>query len=244
MKTIHVHENEYSDMILAYSHLLREGWSFGLNDWEDIDLAIAIIPLEDYFSLRTHRLSGVDVRYFEERDVHVHALFPSDDVLTGRLDREEFFSTWIYRESSPIDLFDTLVCILVGHNAYAYDDAKDAPRGTDSPIEASFLWEYKSKPRPGCPPLICQHNVGKFRLDFAVPEMMLCIELDGHEFHKTQEQRTHDAARERWLQLNDWRVIRFTGSEIHKDVSRCVNQAVQFILKIKEQPHGRSDSEI
>ncbi len=39
---------------------------------------------------------------------------------------------------------------------------------------------------------------------------------------QTQSQHTYDAKRERDLQELGWRVIRFTGSEIHNDVNGCV----------------------
>lgn len=95
----------------------------------------------------------------------------------------------------------------------------------ESPIEKSF-WDAAFHRIPG---LVCQHPLNGFRLDFAIPEKKIAIELDGHEFHKTKEQRTHDAERERKIQSYGWRVIRFTGSEIHKDVSKCVNEVRNLI---------------
>lgn len=104
-----------------------------------------------------------------------------------------------------------------------------------SPIEATFLSSCHSRKIDP----VCQFQCGAYRLDFAFPDCRVCVELDGHDFHKTKEQRTHDASRERWLQLNDWRVIRFTGTEIHRNVSACVDQTIQFLSKVREQrSHG------
>jgi len=50
------------------------------------------------------------------------------------------------------------------------------------------------------------------------------IELDGHEYHKTKYQRTHDAKRDRWLYGQGWHVLRFTGTEIHQDLDRCIDE--------------------
>jgi len=106
-----------------------------------------------------------------------------------------------------------------------------------SPIEKSFLWECH---KCGVDPR-CQFPVGPFFLDFAFPDDKICVELDGHDFHKTKEQRTADSQRQRWLELNDWRVIRFTGTEIHHNVASCVQQTIQFIAKVKEQRNGISE---
>ena len=69
-----------------------------------------------------------------------------------------------------------------------------------------------------------QHKVGKYSLDFAIPEKMIAIELDGHEYHKTKYQRTHDAQRDRWLYGQGWHVLRFTGTEIYKNLDQCISE--------------------
>jgi very-short-patch-repair endonuclease len=90
----------------------------------------------------------------------------------------------------------------------------------ESPIEQMF-WKQAHQAIPG---LIRQYPVQTYRIDFALPEKKVAIELDGHEYHKTQEQRTYDAQRERTLQELGWQVIRFTGTEIYRDVSACIEQ--------------------
>jgi very-short-patch-repair endonuclease len=72
--------------------------------------------------------------------------------------------------------------------------------------------------------LTTQLVVGKYRLDFAlyVRGDLYDIELDGHEFHeRTKEQAQRDKSRDRELTSSGWRVLRFTGSEIHRDVKKC-----------------------
>ena len=83
--------------------------------------------------------------------------------------------------------------------------------------------------------LVPQYNVLGYRIDFAIPDKMIAIEIDGHEYHKTKEQRTYDAQREREIKLMlpaNWTVIRFTGTEIFNNPSRCVGEVLQFIQKI------------
>ena len=74
-----------------------------------------------------------------------------------------------------------------------------------------------------------QHPVGKYRLDFAIPDKRIAIELDGHEYHKTKFQRTHDAKRDRWLFGQGWNVLRFTGTEIYKDLDRCIDEICELV---------------
>ena len=72
-------------------------------------------------------------------------------------------------------------------------------------------------------------ETARYRTDFALIDDKIAIELDGHEFHSSREQRTHDAQRDRALQLAGWKIIRFTGSEIHKDADACINELIKLI---------------
>lgn len=69
-----------------------------------------------------------------------------------------------------------------------------------------------------------QWAIGPYRADFAIPSSRIAIEIDGHDGHKTKAQRTKDARRERHIKTLGWEVIRFTGSEIYKDVLACVDE--------------------
>lgn len=94
----------------------------------------------------------------------------------------------------------------------------------DSPLEKLF---YKL----ACIDLrlMPQHPVGKYRLDFSIPDKMIAIELDGHDYHKTVEQRTHDAQRDRWLSKQGWTVLRFTGTEIFNYPDKCIDEICSYL---------------
>jgi superkiller protein 3 len=82
--------------------------------------------------------------------------------------------------------------------------------------------------------LVPQYQVLNYRIDFAIPDKMIAIEIDGHDYHKTKEQRTHDSQREREIKLAlpaNWTVIRFTGSEIYQNAALCVDEVLRFINK-------------
>lgn len=98
----------------------------------------------------------------------------------------------------------------------------------ESPIEKLFF-TAASESSAFYYQLIPQYQIDRYRVDFAIPEFEIAIELDGHEYHKTKEQRTNDASRERYLESLGWRVIRFTGSEVYKDSQACVEEAIKLI---------------
>lgn len=60
-------------------------------------------------------------------------------------------------------------------------------------------------------------------------ELKIAIELDGYDFHKEREQLTNDAERENNLKLDGWKIIRFTGSQVHNNVNDCINKTIRII---------------
>jgi very-short-patch-repair endonuclease len=77
----------------------------------------------------------------------------------------------------------------------------------------------------------CQIPVGKYRADFlfrccyGADFRLLVVECDGHDYHeRTKEQAARDRSRDRAMTLSDIKVLRFTGSEIHRDPAGCAEQ--------------------
>jgi very-short-patch-repair endonuclease len=64
---------------------------------------------------------------------------------------------------------------------------------------------------------IPQYELSGYRLDFAIPNKKIAIEIDGYNFHKTKEQMNYDYKREQSLEILGWRVFRFTGSQVFKN---------------------------
>jgi very-short-patch-repair endonuclease len=95
----------------------------------------------------------------------------------------------------------------------------------ESPLEARFFIFSLDR----FPEIEPQFIVDQYRLDFAIPREKVAIEIDGHEFHKTKEQRTKDTKRERYLQSKGWQVIRFTGTEIFENVYGCVEEVKNLV---------------
>jgi very-short-patch-repair endonuclease len=58
----------------------------------------------------------------------------------------------------------------------------------------------------------------------------LIVEVDGHEFHeKTKEQAKRDKERDRNLQMEGYRVMHFTGSEVFHKAYDCASQVIKML---------------
>ncbi len=103
-----------------------------------------------------------------------------------------------------------------------------------SPIEKSFVETLVSFCEDG-ERLRTQVACGPYAIDVTVEldGVKLAVELDGHEWHeRTKEQAAKDKARDRFLVRKGYRVLRFTGSEIHKDVGRCAIEVLNILHEL------------
>lgn len=71
---------------------------------------------------------------------------------------------------------------------------------------------------------------GKYRIDIALPAYKIAIECDGKAYHSTPEQKARDSRKNAYLKKNGWKVLRFSGSRITKDLKGVM----QRIEKEKE----------
>ena len=106
-----------------------------------------------------------------------------------------------------------------------------------SPIEISF-WETA---KPLIPELEKEVWIDKkYRVDFLIPSKKIIIELYGYQHHNTKVKITKDAERERYLQRVGYQIIRFTGTEVFKDVQKCVYEVLSLAkiepAKIQAKP--------
>lgn len=67
--------------------------------------------------------------------------------------------------------------------------------------------------------------------DFYIEEAKLVIYCDGFEYHYDKDTVIKDRQQDRRLQYMDYKVLRFTGSEIVGDVRKCVDEIQYFIKK-------------
>ncbi len=111
----------------------------------------------------------------------------------------------------------------------------------ESPIERLF-WANGYKPLSRLGQFTPQVKIGPYRVDFTwtnipgAPRLKVVIELDGHEFHSTPQQRNNDTERIRKLQKLRWQVITFTGSQINGDCLACVRETADLVREWSRCP--------
>ena len=76
-------------------------------------------------------------------------------------------------------------------------------------------------------------NIVDFYFELLLPITIIsfAVEIDGHEYHKTKEQRYHDYMRERKLQAKGIIVVRFTASEVFVNADLCVEELHNIMKK-------------
>lgn len=99
----------------------------------------------------------------------------------------------------------------------------------ESPIERRLMMGmiYGDMPWAAVPQLW----IGDYRVDFAFIKPKIAIEVDGHDYHSSKDQRAYDAKRDRFLQSEGWKVIRFTGSEVYANTEAVVSEIKLIIDK-------------
>jgi very-short-patch-repair endonuclease len=99
--------------------------------------------------------------------------------------------------------------------AEVLDDLKSAP-ATESPSEREFmnLLRRSGLPLPETQQVI-EHD-GRFiaRVDFLWRDLGLVVEVDGHEYHSTRDQRSSDSSRQNRLTAFGYTVLRFTSDQV------------------------------
>ncbi len=65
-----------------------------------------------------------------------------------------------------------------------------------------------------------QVQIGPYLVDFVFMDEII-VEIDGHETHKTKEQRDYDYKRERYFLKQGYTVVRFMGTEVFLNADEC-----------------------
>ncbi len=100
-----------------------------------------------------------------------------------------------------------------------------------SPIETAFWNAAKER----IPDIGREVWIERYRVDFLVRAQKVVVELYGFAYHNDKRKLSQDAARERFLQRKGYRVLRFMGSEVYKDSTRCVQEVIDFLQTLRAQ---------
>jgi len=69
----------------------------------------------------------------------------------------------------------------------------------------------------------------RYVVDFAIPSVKLCIEVDGLEVHGTRDALDHDLARQNALVLAGWHVLRYTSTHLRRRRRAIRDEVVQLV---------------
>lgn len=86
--------------------------------------------------------------------------------------------------------------------------------------------------------IVAQVPIGIYVADFVIyPDSHIptVIEIDGHEFHKTKEQRFADYRKERFFMSEGYNIVRFMGSEIFVNSRKCAEEAICISCDMSEK---------
>jgi hypothetical protein len=64
------------------------------------------------------------------------------------------------------------------------------------------------------------------------PDIKIVVECDGYQYHSDKHTFENDRARDRLLQLNGYRIIRFSGTEINRNPVKVSNELFDLLEKI------------
>jgi very-short-patch-repair endonuclease len=93
----------------------------------------------------------------------------------------------------------------------------------ESPIERRLYDALKARGEVVTTQVPC----GKYRIDIALPAYHLAIECDGKAYHSTPQQKAHDKRKDKFLRENGWKVLRFSGSRITRDLRGIIKRIEQ-----------------
>lgn len=81
----------------------------------------------------------------------------------------------------------------------------------------------------GLPMATFQHRLGRYEIDFAYPDLLVAIEVDGYGPHASRRAFQHDRDRQNVLVGLGWTVLRFTWADVVKrpdHVARVIREAI------------------
>ncbi len=110
--------------------------------------------------------------------------------------------------------------------------------GIDSEAEL-LVWEaHKAAELPELDGLVLQHPIWTYRIDFALPELKIGFEIDGHAYHSDALTFDRDRKRHRKIELQGWRLVRFSGKEVCADPDQVVREMALAVRSFRQKSGG------
>ncbi|MDQ0257954.1 very-short-patch-repair endonuclease [Evansella vedderi] len=96
-----------------------------------------------------------------------------------------------------------------------------------SPIESRL---YEALKRNGYP-VSTQVREGPYSIDIALRGARIAIECDGKDYHSSPSQKERDRKRDAFLRRRGWKVLRFSGKRIYRDLNGILARIEKEIIK-------------
>ncbi|TCP61235.1 endonuclease domain-containing protein [Baia soyae] len=100
---------------------------------------------------------------------------------------------------------------------------------TESPLERAMYYDLRRVYRKE--EIIPQYPIEDFWADFALPQYMLMIELDGVTYH---QDKRRDQIRDAIIRKHGWTVMRFPTWLIEKKPGEAIRRVVKFTQRASE----------
>lgn len=111
--------------------------------------------------------------------------------------------------------------------------------------DGDYTWDDLKKYRDDMAMQVhAQFKIGKYYVEFAIIDnyadipSKYVVDIDGYNFHKTKEQRRDDYEKERFLQSEEYRVIRFTSADVFSNADKCA----EFVCSMMEKDREKIDN--
>lgn len=110
-------------------------------------------------------------------------------------------------------------------------DIRYAIKAPNNPLERKFWDAWVACGKSGTIALFPQARIGCYRVDFCNWDLRVVIEIDGHSNHSAPEDIAYDRKRQKEIERQGYYVMRFTGSELWRDASRCAMVVLDALEK-------------
>lgn len=79
------------------------------------------------------------------------------------------------------------------------------------------------------------YKVGPYFVDIAFPKHKVALEIDGHAYHSTEEQRARDELRQEYLeQVKGWKIERVAGWFCHRYPEVSVGKVLRHVPEAQD----------
>jgi very-short-patch-repair endonuclease len=109
-----------------------------------------------------------------------------------------------------------------------------APSESPLEVKAARLLRRSLLPRP-----VQQHEVGRYRLDFAWPVQLVALECDGRQRPSEDTDFQHDRTKLTDLAADGWRVLVATRADVNDALLEKLERALTGGVSLLVRPRGR-----